>query len=394
MKSMLSRSLSVAVCVSMAGCSLFGTKKTTAEDATYGSGSNNSSAAAVSQKLAVPPDLITPSRDPRFVDPDVGKATTTYSAYTKGVAATPKAQEAAAAAATPSAEAVIPNFSKVRVERAGSQRWLVVPGTPDQVWQQLRQFWADNGFDIKIDKPNEGIMETEWAENHAKLPMGTIQGFLSNVAGFVYSTGELDKFRTRIEKSSQDGMVEVYISHRGLEEMVQDTGTKWKPRPIDPDLEVQFMRRFALRFGVDKQALKQVVPDDAAANAPGSVQLAHAFLVDGGQRLEVDGALDKVWRQVGLALDRTGVVVEDRDRSANTYYVRYLDTREDPQIGKSWFSKLAFWNKKEVGTDQFRVVLTAPSKTTVSISILDRTGKPVTGDTGNEILKLLFDELK
>jgi outer membrane protein assembly factor BamC len=375
MNASLSRSLTGLACVALVGCSMFGSKK--AEDADYrvdGSSQENRSS------LAVPPDLITPSRDPRFAYQDFGKSSATYSAYARDGARTAEG-----------AETVVPKFSKVRVERAGSQRWLVVPGTPDSVWPQLRQFWQDNGFQIKVDTPELGIMETEWAENKAKLPLGGIRGFLGKTLGTLYSTGEMDKFRTRVEKSSETGQVEVYISHRGMEEVSIDRETRWQPRPVDPDLEVQFMRRFAASLGVEKQLAKQVVPDAGSKEA---VQVARAFLMDGGERLEVDGAIDRVWRQVGLALDRVGVVVEDRDRGSNTYFVRYLDTREDPKTGKSWWSKLAFWEKNEKGTDQFRVVLEAIDDGATEIYVLTRDGDEAPEDATREILNLLYDELK
>jgi len=373
MKALLSRSLMFAVCVALAGCGMFSKKAADAEYKTEG-------AAESRNTLSVPPDLITPGRDPRFAYQDVGKSSATYSGYAKdgvkpGVAV----------------ETVAPKFAKVRVERAGTQRWLVVPGTPDSVWPQLRQFWQDNGFTIKTDTPEFGIMETEWAENKAKLPLGGIRGFLSRTLNYLYSTGELDKFRTRVEKSAETGMVEVYMSHRGMEEVYVDRDTRWQPRAVEPDLEVEFMRRFAMTLGVEKQAAKQVVPDP---NSKDEVQIAKAFLMDGGERLEVDGAVDRVWRQVGLALDRVGVVVEDRDRGSNTYFVRYLDTTEDPKTGKSWLSSLAFWKKKELGTDQYRIVLDAIDSKTTEVNVLSRDGKPAPEQANREILNLLYEELK
>lgn len=375
MKALLSRGFCFSVCVAcLAGCGFFGSKKEGPQPDFKTQGASESTKTA----LSVPPDLIAPTLDPRFAF-DEGKSSATFSAYSKE-----------GKIEAESTENVLPKLSKVRMDRAGSQRWLVVPGTPDKVWGELRKFWVENGFVIKQDSPDVGVMETDWAESRAKLPEEGIRGLLTKTLSFLYSTSELDKFRARVEKSAEDGMIEVYISHRGMEEVAVDQTTRWQPRPVDADLEAKMMRRFAMRFGVEEKLAKQLVPDAGAKE----VQAARAALIDEGLSLEVNGTIEKVWRQVGLALDRKGVVVEDRDRSAYIYFVRYLDTSEDPKTGKSWMSSLAFWRKKESFTNQFRIRMEATENNTVEIYVLDRDDDDAAEEPTREILKLLYDELK
>ena len=362
----------------LAGCSFFGGKKEDAKQPDFIT-RNAPEAGKDASSLSVPPDLISPTLDPRFAVDEV-KGSTTFSEYAKE-----GGKEAALG------ENVLPKLNKVRMERAGSQRWLVVPGTPDTVWVELRKFWSENGFVIAQDSPDVGVMETDWAESRAKLPQEGIRGLLTKTLGFLFSTSELDKFRTRLEKSPENGMVEVYISHRGMEEVAVDQTTRWQPRPVDADLEARMMRRFAMRFGVEEKLAKQIVPDVGAKE----VQAARAALIDEGLALEVNGTIEKVWRQVGLALDRKGVVVEDRDRSAFIYYVRYLDTSENPKTGEEgWMSKLAFWRKKEVGTSQFRIRMESTEENTVEVYVLDKDDDDAPEEPTREILKLLYDELR
>ena len=86
-------------------------------------------------------------------------------------------------------------------------------------------------------------METEWAENRAKLPQDLIRKTIGKLLDGMYSTGERDKFRTRLERNAQGG-VEIYITHRGLQEIYptkERDSTTWTVRPSDPDLEAELL---------------------------------------------------------------------------------------------------------------------------------------------------------
>ena len=162
--------------------------------------------------LEIPPDLTQQSRDERYTVPDVSssKGSATYSAYSS---------ERSGQARTTTAQDLLPQVDKMRIERSGTQRWLVVGGSPDKLWPGVKEFWQELGFLVNVEIPEAGIMETDWAENRAKLPQDIIRGTLGKVFDSLYSTAERDKFRTRLEKSAETGMVEIYISHRGMYEV-------------------------------------------------------------------------------------------------------------------------------------------------------------------------------
>src|SRR5207248_456026 len=71
---------------------------------------------------------------------------------------------------------VLPQPERMRIERAGTQRWLVVDEKPEKLWPLVRDFWQENGFLIKMEQPEIGVMETEWAESRARLPQGGVRG--------------------------------------------------------------------------------------------------------------------------------------------------------------------------------------------------------------------------
>ncbi len=335
--------------------------------------------------LEIPPDLTRPNADDRFVVPDVNpKGTATYSAYSKERSGEQKAVNST----------VLPSQENARIERAGTQRWLVVKGDPDQLWQVVKDFWQETGFVINVELPEAGVMETDWAENRAKIPEGGIRGVLGKVLDSIYSTSERDKFRTRLERSSEAGMTEIYISHRGMEEVYVSADkdqTKWQPRPPDPDLEAEMLRRLMVRFGVQEGRAKEQI---ASAAAVPRAKLSKGK--DGAGALALDEQFDRAWRRVGLALDRVGFTVEDRDRSKGLYYVRYIDPEADNKAAdnKGWLSKFKFWGgNSKPKQEQYRI-LVKNVDSGAEVNVLNKDGVREQSETANRILSLLYDQLK
>ena len=337
--------------------------------------------------LEVPPDLSQISRDDRFLVPDAaGKGTATYSAYN--------------AERTPAAQAqnsvVLPQVDKVRVERSGNQRWLVVALPADKLWDTVKDFWQETGFIVALERPDAGVMETDWAENRAKIGQDFIRNALGSVLDSLYSTGERDKFRTRFETGSQPGTTDIFISHRGMEEVYTSAAkddTRWQPRPPDAELEAEMLRRLMVRLGSEEKRAEASI---AAAKAEPLAKLAKAD--DGSGTLEVAERFDRAWRRVGLALDRVGFTVEDRDRTRGLYFVRYVDPEVDnaKKDQGGFLSKLAFWKSKEPAASskvQYRVHVAEAGAQSV-VQILTSEGGTDKSDTAKRILALLYQQLQ
>lgn len=331
--------------------------------------------------LEVPPDLTAPTGDNRYAIPDTqGSGTATLSTYSQERKTAPSG-----------AQTLLPTQDKARIERSGSQRWLVVQASPQEVWPVIKDFWQETGFIVNLESPETGLMETDWAENRAKIPQDAIRNTLGKLIDSLYSTAERDKFRTRIE-AGKDG-TEIYLSHRGMMEVYATEGkdqTKWQPRPSDPELEAEMLRRLMLRFGVEENRAQTLL---AKQQAPEQARIVKEA---GGPALEMDESFDRAWRRVGLALDRVGFAVEDRDRSKGVYFVRYIDPEIDNASKKDEgiFAKFAFWSsKKEQASPQLRIeVIDAGEKSRVNVTGAD--GKPADANTQNRIINLLHKELK
>ncbi len=344
--------------------------------------------------LDVPPDLTQLQKDNRYAVPE-GRGVASASTYQQ-----PQGAGVPMAGPAGSATPIGPvNQDTMRVERSGTQRWLVVNQTPEQLWPVLKQFWTDSGFTVLEESPTTGIMETDWLENRSKIPQDFIRRNIGKVFDSLYSTGERDKYRTRLERSANGG-TEVYISHRGAEEVLvgaQKETTTWTGRANDPALEAEFLSKLMARLSGatdDKKAI--ATAQTAVANPVVAPQLARLVGTGAASYVELDEGFDRAWRRVGLALDRVGFTVEDRDRVQGTYFVRYVDP--DVVAKEGFLSKLLSFGKstdKAKEAQKYRVsVKAATGAATSQVTVLDNEGKPDASPTGAKILKLLNDELK
>ncbi|MBN9133379.1 MAG: outer membrane protein assembly factor BamC [Nitrosospira multiformis] len=374
MRSQIMAALCLAAVV--AGCSVFSDILPEAKKINYKS-------AGKLPPLEIPPDLTAPGSDERYHVPDISPTgVATFSSYNK--------ERSKTAGITTGGASILPAMDEagVRMERSGTQRWLVVNGEPEEIWPIVRDFWQELGFLIKIEMPEAGVMETDWAENRAKIPEDIIRNTLGKLLDSMYSTGERDKFRTRLERG-ENGTTEIYISHRGMDEVIEGANvrTVWQPRPSDPDLEAEMLSRLMMRFGVTEERARSAV-------ASTGVQERARLNSEKGGILTVTEAFDRSWRRVGLALDRIGFTVEDRNRSQGIYFVRYVNPDEDSGTGTGLLSKLAFWRDEDSDKpDQYRIQLSEAGANT-DVTVLNKDGVAEDSGDAKRILKLLYEQLK
>lgn len=285
--------------------------------------------------LEVPPDLTTPTVEERYTVPDRGdENVASYSDYARD-GATQQAR----------ASTVLPEAKSVRLERSGSQRWLEVDDRAENIWPQVKAFWQEKGFIIKTENPQAGIIETDWAENRANIPKGGLRSMIGKVFDGLYDSGKRDMYRTRLERGKGGGSTEIYITYYGREEILDKDGnaSKWQTSPNDPELELSMLQMMMAKLGGDAQAKAQdasAKPARAADDAPRLQELG-----GGGKAILLGDPFDKCWRKTGLALERAGIPVEDKDRASGVFFVRIAEAARE----KSFFDKLAFWSKEDSG---------------------------------------------
>ena len=214
----------------------------------------------------------------------------------------------------------------MKVMRSGDTRWLQINADPNQVYPRLISFWNNEGFTINRDNPQAGIIETDWAENRAKIPGNFLRRALGSIIDMVSDSGERERFTTRLERNGN--MTEVYINHQRMVETAMDrdaTTFRWLPADEDPGLNAVMLSRLMAFLGVEEERARNAVREaQAVGAAPQQVQQLQ--LIDGETALSSPLSADDTWRRVGDSLNRAGFTIDEANLANGSYVVRYLDT--------------------------------------------------------------------
>jgi outer membrane protein assembly factor BamC len=381
-----------------------------------------------SKPLEVPPDLTQLRSSDAYSVPG---GSTTYNTYNQAQ----DGQEAGV-------EKVLPTSEGVRMEKAGAQRWLVVNAPAEKLWPAVREFWIDQGFAVRVENADTGVMETEWIEADAikakedKKNIGQkFDAWLDKLSGFA----DRRKFRTRLERGEKEGSTEIYMTHRTVagapddgKNKIQtqlgeiDTGYRAdanKPTKTEDEnaaeLDAELLRRLMVKLGVAEKRAQEIVAN------PSSEKRAEVNKeADSSVTLTLNDPFDRGWRRVGLALDRVGFVIEDKDRSKGLFYVRYADVDIDdgpkkkkglidtlkfwgdddevenkskPKDEKTIVDKLKFWKGDDGKTDpskQYRIKVDETENGGTRVNVVDKDNQRNRSTTANRIISLLYDQLK
>ena len=333
--------------------------------------------------LEIPPDLTPPKFDDR---------------YKAGTATLSGVNAASRSAVLSGAGGILPSVSGMKIERSGTERWLVVPGTAEANFPRVREFWSTMNMNLVLDDSRIGLMETDWQENRARIQQDIVRRTIGKVFDSVYSSGTRDKYRTRIERGN-NSTTEIYISHRGMEEMnvgnAQSAVFRWEFRKPEPEYEAEILNRLMQYLGAPREEASTIVKA-ALAPAAAAARIDQSQIVKVGEvsSLSINDSFDRSWRRVGLALDRVGFTVVDRDRTAGTYFVRYADPEMLAKNEPGILDKMKFWksDSKEL-VEQYRITVKEVSgKTTVAV--LDKSGQADATVVGTRIVTLLHEQLR
>lgn len=390
MKKLVRTSLILAMPVVLSACSVLGVD--------FSKDKIQYETSASRAPLEVPPDLTQVPTSDRYAVPSRPQT----------VLASQQAEVTQNTNVVQNASTVLPEGEVAKVVREGNSRWIHVNLTPEQAWPIVQDFWNTIGLSLARQDASTGVMETNWAENRAKLPQDIIRASLGKVIDLVYSTGERDQYRARLERSAAGG-TDIFITHRSMVEVVKSLGgdnetTVWQPGPNDPELEAELMTRMAQRINMEFDPKAKAQPKEEREKA---VQdLTRYQPVEAVSELEqnsegvvtslfVKEGFERAWRRVALAIDRMGFTVEDRDRSRGFFLVRYLDEEyEEKKRDEQGFWSNAFGRSKPVDAPQYVIYLQKLSDTETRVHVLGPDGKPDTTGVAPKILTLLSEQTK
>jgi len=335
-------------------------------------GRDNNANTQVRETLEVPPDLVRPS----------GTDLSAPSGARKPATASAQSDQATPSAVAPSA----PVSERVRLERDGAQRWLVVQDDPKRVWVEIRDYFLRNKMKLTSDNAATGILETEWLPRPVQADSA-----LGKFFSYFRSTGMRDRYRVRIESGRVAGTSEVYVSHQAQEEVVASGGgvqvvqTVWQPAASDPQIEAEMLAKLMDQLGADPKQAQRL---QLASTSERIQSVKDGLLIS-------DENMDSAWRLVGQALDRAAVTIEDRDRTAGIYYVRYKARSGDEKGGSvtGWLLGDSSEGKKDGSRDRFQVALQSSVRGTV-VNIRNVAGEPDPGKTAKELLDTLQQQLR
>jgi Uncharacterized lipoprotein len=325
--------------------------------------------------LSIPPDLTQANRDARYTAP---AGVTTYSEYAAAQANRP---------VTGKTE-VLPQQNDIEVRRDGDLRWLVVHRPVDQIYPQLLEFWQEQGFTIRSEDPRTGVIETDWAENRAKIPEGWIRSALGAIIDQVFDSGERERFRTRLERVDT-GRSEIYISHQHMfEEPTADGAAfRWVHGKEDPGLNAAMLARLMVFLGTDVERASGLVKQAEAVHTRPAIEADAQSTA-----LVMAESFDRAWRRVGVAIDSAGFSVEDRDRSQGDFYIRYLDADTGEKIEQQNVFGRIFGGKNTAEPAQYRIHVQEQGGASY-VTVLDQNGARQEDDTAKRILAVLADHM-
>jgi outer membrane protein assembly factor BamC len=390
---MSNRSLRTAIVVSAAvvlsGCDVLGVNFT--DDKVKYESSNTRA------NLEVPPDLTPVPNENRYAVPDRPGVVSANAEAAKAAA-----QGDAAAQGEDRSKNIVKRTVVSKVMREGNERWLRVNVEADKLWPVVQDFWTNVGLQIKRQDAKTGYLETEWAENKARLPQDIIRATIGKVLDFAYSTGERDQYRCRVERNA-DGTSDVFVTHRSMVEVVtgaQNDSTMWQPGPSDPTLEAEMMQRLALhidsQFNPEAEPLKKAdVEKQFTPDVPKQARSEIVKAADGStEAVLLSEPYDRAWRTVGLVVDRMGFELVDRDRSSGFYQVRYLDPKyEEREKSKRGFFSRMFNSDAAVEVPEYRIRLAGEGDKT-RITVVGGDGSADKTGVAPTILTLLAEQLR
>lgn len=373
--------LALAIGLAIAGCSTSGDRQSGPEYEMSRQMDN----------LEVPPDLIAPGSDRAYRIPDApGERVSAREMQQDSAARQQQRQTRTADAAAPvgSDARVLPESAEVELMREGNVRWLSVETPPEELWDRLTAFWDSQNLRLERNEPQVGIMETEWAEDRAGIPLRGTQNIFARALGNVYDANTRDKYRLRVERDN--GRSAIYIAHRGASEEPEGETWRWAMRPSDPELEAEMLNRLRVFLVTGEMPEGGTRVAETVGDRPTELHQAEH---EGQPVLVTGGEMERLWSQMGTYLDRAGLLVDEQDRNTRTFEVTYRPDMVGEGERGGFFSRIFGRGGDRRENERYQVRLSETGDGNLRIAARDIDGEPLSRRDAEFVLERIEQQI-
>ena len=230
----------------------------------------------------------------------------------------------------------------MQIIQGGSQRWLVIDNKKvDQVWQMMLSYINQLGLTVKYQNPSVGLIQTDWATRNTNVKETGVRGLFASIGwGGIYSLSAQYMYRVTLWQNESNTLV--FVTNYQMDEVypgcitnpnmnknytTSDQTTKWMPVQSDPQLELNFLMQFMGFAGFSQEQVKQAVATVVATPKQAQLNL---------DQITINDTFDRAWWRTGLALERAGLGINDKNRETGEYYVYKLQSQID-NSNNGWF---------------------------------------------------------
>lgn len=301
----------VPLCLGLMGCSyLFG------EEGHFRERAMDYKRADSIAPLSVPDDIQSKELKQRYPIPAVGR----------GNFYIPKESDD-----LPKPQALVNVNEDAGVELRGDddRHWLVVNQPADRLWPQVKEFLVSNGLMVDVEHAAQGVMETRWLKPR---PREEDPGFWAGVWD-LFSWGEDNvRERFRLTLKPEAGGTVIDINHvqtrKGEDALPQAADIDWSDEPEDPELVLILYNELLDFLGEGGRRVGFSVLSQDLTALPKFVMTWDG---NGYPVLVINQDFNRAWQDVGLALNKARIAVEDLDRSLGIYYLRKKDPSDEEE---------------------------------------------------------------
>ena len=297
---------------------------------------------------------------------------------------------------------VLAKVDTLQLQGSGDFYWLSVEEPVENLYQQVKNFWALEGYGLIVDEPVIGIMQTEWIyrnEGESRKEQAWWEKLLQLGD---YSSSQ-DQFKTRIERDPTGRAGNrIYIAHRGTEivreiradnqELDNYGEDGWHFRQNEPELEIEMLSRLMIFLGLQQEAVDM-------QRAQSGLFKPRAWLErdidEGSPYLIMKDPYHIAWNRIHHLLQRMDfeIVVAEFEsglsgNGALAVEIETVKTGEDT----GFFS--FFGDSDERTTRRFKLIFSEETNDFTRVDLMAESGDPDTSAEGAEFLSMLFEQIK